>query len=52
MKDLFILVGAMPSEAIETMVELCSWPSIVLVRKLAMYWDILRMTDSHVLALR
>ncbi len=40
MKDLFILGVAVPGEALETMVELCVWPSTVLVRKLAIYWDI------------
>jgi hypothetical protein len=41
MKDLFILGAAVASEASETMVELCFWPSIVLVRKLAIYCDYL-----------
>ncbi len=34
-KDLFILEAAVPGEASETMVELCLWPSIVLLCKLA-----------------
>ena len=32
MKDLFILGAAVPGEASETMVELCLWPSIVLLQ--------------------
>jgi hypothetical protein len=39
MKDLFILGMAVPGEALETMVELHLWPSIVLLRKLAIYCD-------------
>jgi hypothetical protein len=53
---LFILGAAVPGEASETMVELCLWPSIVLVRKLAIYcnyiWYILRMMDFYALGLR
>jgi hypothetical protein len=49
MKDSFILGAAVPGEASETMVELCFWPSIVLVCKLAIncdyIWYILRTTD-------
>ncbi len=40
-KDSFILGAAVPGEASETMVELCLWPSIVLLRKLVIYWDYL-----------
>jgi hypothetical protein len=46
----------MPGEASEIMVELCFWPSIVLVRKLAIYfdniWYILCTTDFYVLGLQ
>jgi hypothetical protein len=35
------LVVAVPSEASETMVELCFWPSTVLTHKLAIYCDII-----------
>ncbi len=38
-KDLVILGVAVPGEASETMVELCVWPSIVLLHKLAIYCD-------------
>jgi hypothetical protein len=34
-----------PGEASKTMVELGLWPSIVLLSKLAIYCDILRMMD-------
>ncbi len=55
-KDLFILGAAVPGEALETMVELCFWPSIVLVCKLAIYcdyiWYILRTTDFYDLGLQ
>jgi hypothetical protein len=55
MKDSFILGAAMPGEALETMVKLCFWPSIELVRKLVMYcnyiWYILWTTDFYVLGL-
>jgi hypothetical protein len=37
MKDLFILGVAVPGDASETMVELCFWPSVVLVHKLVIY---------------
>jgi hypothetical protein len=40
-KDLFILGVAVPGEASETMVELCLRPSIVLLRKLAIYCNYL-----------
>jgi hypothetical protein len=56
MKHVFILGVAVPGEALETMVELCFWPSIVIVHKLAIYcnyiWYILRTTGFHVLGLR
>jgi hypothetical protein len=56
MKDLFILGAAVPGEASETMVELCFWPTIVLVRKLAIYcgyiWYILRTMDFYILGLQ
>ncbi len=41
MKYSFILGAAVPGEASETMVELCFWPSIVLVRKVAIYCEYL-----------
>ncbi len=56
MKDLFILGVALPGEASETMVKLCVWPSMVLLRKLAIYcnyiWYILCKTDVYVLGLQ
>jgi hypothetical protein len=56
MKDLFILGAAVPGEASKTMDELCLWPSIVLLRKLAIHcnfiWYILRTTDFYALGLR
>ncbi len=56
MKDLFTLAAAVPGEASETMVELFLWPSIVLLRKLAIYcdyiWYILPTTDFYVQGLR
>jgi hypothetical protein len=56
MKDLFILGAAVPGEASETMVELCFWPYLVLVRKLAIYynniWYILHRVDFYVLELQ
>jgi hypothetical protein len=55
MKDLFILGVALPGGALKTMVKLCLWPSIVLLRKLAIYcnyiWIILRMKDFYALGL-
>jgi hypothetical protein len=55
MKYLFIFGAAVPGEAIETMVKLCLWPSIVLLRKLAIYcdyiWYILQTMDFYVLGL-
>ncbi len=49
LKGSFILGAGVPGEASETMVELCLWPSIVRVHKLAIYCDyiqyILRTTD-------
>ncbi len=43
----------MPGEALETMVELCFWPSIVLVHKLVIYCNyilyILCTTDFYLL---
>ncbi len=42
---------AVPGEALETMVKLCFWPSIDLVRKLGIYcnytWYILRTMDFY-----
>jgi hypothetical protein len=55
-KDLFILGAAVPGEASGTMVALCLWPSIVLVRKLVIYcnyiWYILRTSDFYELGLQ
>ena len=55
MKDLFILGVAVPGEALETMVELCLWLSIVHLRKLAIYcdyiWYILLTMDFYALEL-
>ncbi len=46
----------MPGEASETMVELFLWPFIVLLRKLAIYynyiWYILPTADFYVLGLQ
>jgi hypothetical protein len=36
---LFILGAAVPGEALETMVEMCLRPSIILLRKLAIHCD-------------
>ncbi len=56
MKNSLILGAAVPGKALETMVELCFWPSIVLVLKLAIHcdfiWYILRTTDFYVLGLQ
>jgi hypothetical protein len=57
MSDSFILGLAVPGEAFfETMVELCLWPSILLLRKLEIYcnyiWYILHALDFYVLGLR
>jgi hypothetical protein len=56
MKDPFILGAAVPGEALENMVELCLWPSIVLLPSFAMYcdyiWYILRTMDVYVLGLQ
>ncbi len=56
MKDLLILGAAVPGEASETMVKLFLWPSIVLLRKLAIYcnyiWYILRTPDFYELGLQ
>ncbi len=56
MKDLFILGLAVPGEASETMVELCLWPSIVLLCTLAIYcdyiWYILSTMDFYELGLQ
>ncbi len=45
----------MPGEASENRVELSLWPSIILLRKLAIYWDfiwyILGTMDFYVLGL-
>jgi hypothetical protein len=53
---LFNFVAAVPGEASETMVGLCLWLSIVLLRKLAIYcnciWYILHTTEFYVLGLR
>ncbi len=38
-KIFFIVGAAVPGEASETMVELCLWPSIVILDKLAIYCD-------------
>ncbi len=55
MKDSFILGAVVPGEESETMVELCFWPSTVLVPKLAIYCSyilyILCTKDFHVLGL-
>jgi hypothetical protein len=42
-----ILGAAVPGEASETMVELCLWPSIILVRKLAIYCNYLVHSTSN-----
>ncbi len=56
MEDLFILGVVVPVEASETMVDLCFWPSIVLVRILAIYCNyicyILHTMDFYVLGLQ
>ncbi len=56
MKDLLNLGVAVPGEASETMLELCFWPFIVLVRKLVIYcnyiWYILRTMDFYVLGIQ
>jgi hypothetical protein len=45
-----------PGEVSETMIKLCLWLSIVLLRKLAIYcnyiWYILRTTDFYILGLQ
>jgi hypothetical protein len=49
-------IASQAGEALETMVELCLWPSIVLLRKLAIYcnyiWYILRRMDFYALGLQ
>jgi hypothetical protein len=56
MYDLFILGATEPGEALEIMVELCLWPSIILLHKLAIYcnciWYMLRTIDYYLLGLQ
>jgi hypothetical protein len=41
------LEAAVAGEALETMVELCLWPSIILLRKLEIYCNYFGAQDTH-----